>query len=199
MQMSRRGFTLVELMISIFLLSIIAIFLYNTIGSLQKSNTVLSKSVNHFSIADKISDLLYDDIFLSSDINITDRDNTILQLQTKNSIYNIEMPYVSWFVARENDTLLRIESILPFSKKNSENANYYHISKVQSDCEKFKVMQSKKGDTVLIYVKFKSKEPILFEFPKAPIHTTQKKSSKQSVKQNKQPQSDIQHPEIKIE
>ncbi len=164
--MNKRAFTLVELIISIFLLGIIVVFLYSTVASLQKTNKIFQTNEQRLKKSEKILDLLYEDIFSANDLNTTGRENSLLNLQTKNSIYNISMPYVSWFVSREKNTLLRFESVLPFSKLNSDNSFYYHISKVGENCEKFKVYQSKNKEYILIYIKFKNKEAMIYEFYK---------------------------------
>jgi hypothetical protein len=95
---------------------------------------------------------------------------------TSNSIYDIEHPYVSWLVSHEKNTLLRVESVNPFTKMTSDNVNLYHITQIKEDCEKFKIYQSKDRDNILIHIKFKDKEPLVYEFFK-PMKTRASKDT----------------------
>jgi len=163
---NRRAFTLVELIISIFLLGIIVVFLYQATSSLQKSNEIFYQNEKKLEVGEDIVNMLYKDIFYSNKIEIKGKDSVLLNLKTKNSLFDITMPYVSWFVSKDENTLLRFESIYPFSKMNNQNSYYYHISVVAKECEKFQIYQSKKKKYILIYIKLKNKEPIIYEFYK---------------------------------
>jgi prepilin-type N-terminal cleavage/methylation domain-containing protein len=162
----RNGFTLVELVISIFLLGIISIFLYTTISNLQKSNELYKNSLEKIVKRGEIRDLLEDDIFLSKDLNLTLKENTIALMRTKNSLFDITMPYIAWGVFKDDDTLLRVESKLPFIKKDSTTSNYYHTSVIGKNCKKFLIYQSNDKKSILVYIKFKDEDPIVYEFPK---------------------------------
>jgi len=67
-------------------------------------------------------------------------------------------------LSKEKDTLLRFESTQAFSTMTSDNSNLFHISKVGEDCERFHVYQSKDKNNILLHVKFKDKEPLIYEF-----------------------------------
>ncbi|RUM67394.1 MAG: hypothetical protein DSZ06_01230 [Sulfurospirillum sp.] len=177
---NKKGFTLVELIVSIMLLSIIAIFLYSTVSNLQKQNKMFSKLQHRVQKKEKIIDLLYDDIFESDELNITNKEFSLINIKTKSTIFNISHPYVTWLVSRDKNTLLRFESILPFDRLNSQNSYYYHISKVGENCEKFQIYQSSKKNKILIYIKFKEKKPMIYEFAK-PLDYKQKDKNSSSV------------------
>ena len=174
--MNKKAFTLVELIISIFLLGIIVVFLYKATGTLQKSNKIFYQNEKRLEVGEDILNMLYKDIFQSNDLNISGKNSVLLKLKTKNSLFDISMPYVSWFVSKDEDTLLRFESIYPFSKINNQNSYYYHISVVAKGCEKFQIYQSKKKKYILIYIKLKNKEPLIYEFYKPfPVKKAKKK------------------------
>jgi prepilin-type N-terminal cleavage/methylation domain-containing protein len=162
--MKKRAFTLIELLISIFLLGLIVNFLYTAIANLQKTNTMFSKKSTTMINKQKLLDLLYDDIFLANKIKIEGLKNSFVELSTSNSLFDIEQPNVAWVVSKEKDTLIRFESTLPFSSMTSDNKNLYHISKAGEDCERFNVYQSKDKNNILIHVKFKDKDSLVYEF-----------------------------------
>jgi prepilin-type N-terminal cleavage/methylation domain-containing protein len=178
--MKRTAFTLVELIISIFLLGLIVTFLYSSLGNLQKSNEFLASKQTKLTKRDMIVNVLYDDIFLSDPASIKIRgiENSIIDINTTNSLYDIEKPSVAWLIEGDQNTLLRFESVMPFSRMNSDNEDLYHISKVAENCEKFKVYRSKKKDKILVHLKLKDQEPIIFEFFKPAPIVAKKRSSK---------------------
>lgn len=187
LKVNKKAFSLVELIVSILLLSIIAMFLYSTTSSLQKRNKIFAQREKLLEKDDKLLDLLYDDIFESDELNISGNEFTILNIHTKNTLYDIDYPYVTWMVYKNDNTLLRFESVLPFSKMNVDNNYLYHISKVSNDCEVFKIYQSKKRDKVLIDIKFKGKDHLIYELPK-PLSIKVKKTKKRSKSPSKQNQ-----------
>jgi prepilin-type N-terminal cleavage/methylation domain-containing protein len=160
----KKAFTLIELLISIFLLGLIVNFLYSAIGNLQKTNMLFSQKSKSLHKKQKLIDLIYDDIFLAQELKITGVKNSFLDLKTANSLFDIEQPYVTWLIGKENNTLLRFESTLPFSKMTSDNNKMYHISKAGEDCERFNIYKSKDQNNILIHIKFKDKEPLVHEF-----------------------------------
>ncbi len=164
--MKKRAFTLVELIISVILLGLIVNFLYTSVSNLQKSNILLANLSKESQKKEQIINLLYSDILLATDINITGRKNSTLKLQTKNSIFDIEYPYVAWLISKDNMTLLRVESIKKLDDKSVENRDLYHISVVKEGCERFMIYNSKDKKNILVHIKFKDEEPILFEFYK---------------------------------
>ncbi len=178
----KRAFTLIEVVISIFLLGIIVLFLYGAIDTLQKTNTIFAKNVEQMRQREEILTLLQDDLFQANALKLKGIDTSFVELNTTNSLYHIEHPYVAWFVTKERNTLLRIESVLPFSKMNRENRGYYHILKIATDCEVFKIYQSKTKEKLLIDLKLKDQEPIVYEFFK-PLAKRKPKPKKRETNQ----------------
>ncbi len=163
---NKKAFTLIELIISIILLSIIVMFLYATVSNLERTNKIFAANEKALQEREKVITVLYDDIFTANTLTLKGHDDTLVSMQTKNSLFDIQEPYVTWLVSKEKNTLLRFESIFPFEKMNSDNASYYHISKIGENCELFKVFQSKKKENILLYIQFKDETPIVYEFAK---------------------------------
>jgi prepilin-type N-terminal cleavage/methylation domain-containing protein len=181
----RAAFSLVELIISVVLLGIIVTFLYSTVSTLQQTNKIFSENERNLNKKEKVIELLYDDLFGANDLQLSGFKYSLASMQTTNSIYNIANPYVTWLVSKENNTLLRFESIKKFSNINSQNNYYYHISKVAENCEIFKIYQSKKKEHILIHIQLKGEEPIIYEFAKPLFiqknHTKKKKAKVTAV------------------
>ena len=162
----RKAFSLVEMIISVILLGIIVVFLYETVSNLEQTNRIFSDNENSLSKKERILDLLYEDIFLANSVDIKGIDNSLVSIQTSNTLFDIAQPNVTWLVVREKNTLLRFESTKEFEKMSSDNSDYYHISKVGENCEIFKVYQSNKKENILIHIQFKDQEPMVYEFSK---------------------------------
>ena len=162
----RKAFSLVEMIISVILLGIIVVFLYETVSNLEQTNRIFSNNENSLSKKERILDLLYEDIFLANSLEIKGTDNSLVSIQTSNTLFDIAQPNVTWLVVREKNTLLRFESTKEFEKMSSDNSDYYHISKVGENCEIFKVYQSNKKENILIHIQFKDQEPMVYEFSK---------------------------------
>jgi len=183
---NKKAFTLIELLISIFLLGLIVNFLYSAIGNLQKTNMLFNKKSINFQKDQKLLDLLYEDIFLADTLKITGIKNSIIDLRTANSLFDIEEPFVTWLISKENSTLVRFESTQPFSNMTSDNRNIYHLSKAGENCDRFNIYKSKDKNNVLIHIKFKDKEPLIYEFfkPMAVKDTNETNKSKTKTKKN---------------
>ena len=179
-----KAFTLIELLISIFLLGLIVNFLYSAIANLQKTNMIFQKKSNMMLNEQKVLDVLYDDIFLAKTMEIEGVKNSVLSIQTSNSLYDIEYPHVTWLISKKDEALLRFESTLAFEKMTSDNANLFHISKVGDNCKKFHIYQSKNRDNILIHVEFKDAKPLVYEFFKPMSSRENNESNKTKVDLN---------------
>ena len=177
----KKAFTLVELIISIVLLGIIVTFLYSTVSNLEKTNKIFAANEKALSSREKVIDLLYDDIFTANSLTLTGFKNSLASMQTNNSLFDIASPYVTWLVSKEKNTLLRFESTKKFKDIDSQNSDYFHISKVGENCEVFRVYQSKKKENILIHLKSKDEDPIIYEFSK-PLFYNQKTKKKIKTK-----------------
>ena len=108
---ARSGFTLIELMISVLLLSLVMLFLYQTLSSLTQANNFYEEKLDSASQLQKISKVLYLDLMLSegnvSSVNI-DRMSDAVMMQTAHSVHRRILPFVGYLV--RDGILYRIES-----------------------------------------------------------------------------------------
>ncbi len=178
--MPRRAFTLIELVLSIFLLGIIVYFLYSAVANLQKSNKLFFKKSQSAFFDQRLLSMIQKDLFFATKISIsgTSRENSFVDMQTANSLFDIDYPYVTWFIKPDLKKLVRFESTLPFSKMNAQNSAWYHMSIIPKECEIFKVYQSKKKAHLLIYIQFKGEAPLVYEFFKPMTPAVDKNATK---------------------
>ncbi len=121
----RQAFTLMELMVSIVLIVLITLFLFGAIASSKLSNDTLLKHSNIEVQRMELFELLYRDIIEAIHIKPLESKNrrfNIIEMQTKNSLYNIATPYVAYYVNSKTDVLTRLESAreikLPITYEN---------------------------------------------------------------------------------
>jgi len=146
----RKAFTLIELMISIILLSIIVTFLYQSVAQLQTSNVQFMKKTNGLQKREQVLKLIYNDFINAGSVQWYDkgRDHDIIILQTNNSFHNMSQPYVLYKVYKEDSILKRVES--PVEKIDFLN-NIFKFNDIIENVKLFKVYE-KKGH-YLIYIK----------------------------------------------
>ena len=110
--------------------------------------------------------MMQKDLFFALNLKLEGHENSFADMQTTNSLFDIDYPYVTWFIKPDLKKLVRFESTLPFRKMTARNNAYYHMSIIPKECEVFKIYQSKKKDNLLIYIQFKGEEPLVYEFYK---------------------------------
>jgi prepilin-type N-terminal cleavage/methylation domain-containing protein len=124
--MRRSAFTLIEMLISVVILSIILIFLYNTLSNLKLSNSFFEKKVDELAFKERFYKTLYLDISMSKkaslQIHSISKEFDTLIFQTSHSLHQRVMPYIAYIIKEK--TLYRIESLKPISYpiENLENS-----------------------------------------------------------------------------
>jgi len=110
----KKAFTLIELVVSIIILTIMMLFLYKSYAGLNKSNRVIADEVAKRIQIERLKKVLYLDISLAQSITIENQDKNedIVFMQTGNSIHNRINPYVAYLV--KNKVFYRLESLKPF-------------------------------------------------------------------------------------
>jgi len=154
------AFTLIEILISVSLLSIVLIGLYGVLDTQRRSVDNIKKNLDRSIDHDRVIMVLYNDI-LSSDGNITlqkgERDTLCIE-STRNSLYELGLAKVCWLVLKEDDTLVRIEGNsykLPLGLEDN-----VEIDKVLKGVRVFDITRSK--NNVLAVIKEANKEPYSF-------------------------------------
>jgi len=166
----RTAFTLIEVLISITLLSLVLMALYKSADILRHSNLHLFKYLEKSTHSLKGSKTLYMDL-MQADYNITiNSDEKFHRLtinRTKDSLYGQDVAKVVWMVYKEENTLLRLEGgAYHIPLKNEEHVEVDVIAK---HIKLFKIYKSKKKNKILAMIQIKGQEPQLFMVQNLPL------------------------------
>ncbi len=153
----KKSFTLIELLISVLILSVLFFALSSFVSSLKLSQNSIQKKFD--SLKNDTLRVLYYDIINANNVTIEKRGNFIrVFMQTSNSFYNIAKPYVFWYVSKNKNTLIRYESPKSFSLENKE----FYLDKFMQNVKIFKIYKNRGK----YFIFLKTKKPIYFEFYK---------------------------------
>jgi len=162
--MRKNGFTLIELMISIVILSIIMLFLYKSYSSLNKSNKVFSESISSVGKVQKIKNIMFLDFSMSKsgsiDIQNQDAKNDVVFLQTLNSIHDRVNPYVAYIFKDKH--LFRLESLKKYTGYPLSTDDIFDVDDL-GEVSLFRVYKSsnKQRKLYLINAEFKKEEILI--------------------------------------
>ena len=151
MRNKRGAFTLIEVLISITLLSLVLMALYRSSDILRRSNKHLYGHLEKSSKSIKGNRVLYMDLLQGDDnisINSENKFHQITINKTSNSLYGQSSAKVSWLVSKKENTLLRIEGSsyeLPLKQDT-----YVEIDPIVKNVELFKIYKNKKNNKLLI-------------------------------------------------
>ena len=172
---NKKGFTLIEVIISILLLSLVLMALYKSSEILRKSNIHLFNYLQKSTKSLKGTKTLFIDL-IHSDYNITidtkEKFHRLTLASTRNSLYGEEKVKVIWLVYKKDNTLLRLEGTqynIPL-----KNEQRVEVDVITHDIELFKIYKSKTKTKILVMIKVKGQEPQMFMCQNIP--TTPKKS-----------------------
>jgi prepilin-type N-terminal cleavage/methylation domain-containing protein len=168
--MKRSGFTLIELMISITILSIMMIFLYQSYASLNRSNAFYKKEVHKILDKDVIKKIIYLDIALSLHKSIVilnqEKDEDVVFFQTSNSLHKNYNPYVAY--VKKDAKLYRLESFHKFKEYPLSVQDQFSVD-YMGEIESFRLYKSNKKindkvvDVYLSHIDFKEGNDILLK------------------------------------
>jgi prepilin-type N-terminal cleavage/methylation domain-containing protein len=141
--LSRRAFTLMEMLVSVVILVLITLFMYGAIASSKLTGRTLARHTDMEQNRTKLYELFYRDIIEALTVNPLPTQNrrfTVLELQTRNSLYDIAAPHVLWYVNAQSRDLVRLESSRKISLPVSyEQKVFVHADVFASDVEDFSV------------------------------------------------------------
>ncbi len=133
-------------MVSIALTVIVVLFLYKALATQEISNKVLAKNATSLHQTDQIFDLLYRDFLESNETKIAttfNKDYDILYLSTRNSLHDIPVAHVVYYVNAKDKTLVRIESAYPIKLPvDLEKIKYIFADTLIDKITKFRIFQS---------------------------------------------------------
>jgi prepilin-type N-terminal cleavage/methylation domain-containing protein len=182
------AFTLIEVLVSIVLLSLMITYLYNALGVLQNANSSLLSKEKQLDTRDFLFGLLYKDLFEASSTTITStqsKDFDILKLKTSNSLHDISAPTITYIVVKEDKKLIRIESPYEFALPiPMESAYMMYADEVAKEVEFFKIYSKSSAENnqsssanpqndiqkeviakenILLSIKLRNQKPLFFE------------------------------------
>jgi len=158
----RKAFTLIEVLISIALLSIVMLGLYSALDMQRSSNKHLFQYLTKAIDSDKAIMVLYRDI-LYSDGNLTIKKSEYDRFcinSTTNSLYGLSQAKVCWVVAKDNNQLLRIEGNgyqLPLRYEDR-----VAIDQVMDNIVQFDITRNKGDDKVVAILQASHEKPYTF-------------------------------------
>ena len=156
----RKAFTLVELMISVLLLSLIVTFLYQSVAQLQTSNMQFLKKTDHLQKRESLLEILYNDFINASSVKWLVKEDAydVILLQTSNSFHDMSRPFVMYKVYKEDAQLKRIES--PVEETDFIN-NVFRFNDIIKDVKLFKLYENK--GHYFIYVRAEGIEDVYLD------------------------------------
>ncbi len=176
MKRKQAGFTIVEVLISITLLSLVLMALYKSADLMRASNLHLFNYLQKANTSLKGSATLYKDLMHAEHnitINTEEKFHRLTIENTTHSLYGLAQAKVTWLVYKKDNVLLRIEGgkyTIPL-----KNEEHVEIDIINKNLELFKVYKSKKKDKVLVMIQMIGQEPQVFmaqNIPEAPPEDT---------------------------
>jgi competence protein ComGF len=165
----KKSFTLMEVIISVVLLSIITTFLYQTLSMTKETSKFYKGQLDTLKQQNHIKFLMFEDI-MNKEGNITKplldkNDNTIFTFQSSNTFHNPFSTYITYFVSRENN-LIRCESKKKFDKNKIYNFvedKLTYIDIVDKNVSKFQITPTKKDkNNLVVYIQYGDNKEIFF-------------------------------------
>lgn len=167
--MKRNAFTLVELLVSIVLFGLIAIFLFGAIDELRNQQSFFKKKEEILERKNQIVSLLRSDLDRVQSVSVsasTSKDFDSLSITGSNrSLYGIDSPFVAWVILKADNTLIRLESSNPITIPIRPEMLYLtHSDLIAKHCEIFRMYDSPQQR--LVYLKLENQSPLIVEIKK---------------------------------
>jgi len=167
--MTKKAFSLIEVLVSIALFSIVLVFLYDTLDISTKSNQFYAKKLQITKDKNHIKEILFLDFINppknSSTFTITkDKNgNSIFKLQTNNMYHNPFYSYITYLLDNKQN-LVRIESKKEFNKDKLDD-DFFDNSYIDILTEKVKKLKiKKKSSKYYFYIEYEDTSTMVFSF-----------------------------------
>jgi len=162
----RKAFTLIELLISIVILTILMVFLYKSYASLNRSNILISKEIKKLQTSQLIKKTLYMDFTLALKNSVVvlnqDRKIDVVYFQSSHSLHKRINPYIAYIV--KDKKLYRLESLKPY-KEYPMAADVEFVSDFLAQVKSFRVYASE-GESkglYLLHIEFNDKDELILK------------------------------------
>ncbi len=167
--MTKKGFTLVELLVSIVLFGLISMLLFSVIDTMRKQLFFFQAKELTMDSKNLVLSLFRSDFNRPLGLKIINGENKNFSLVMINgsnrSLYGIDHPNVAWVVLKHNTTLVRLESAHPIALPIKPELQYLvHSDVIATDCEIFRVYESAKN--VFVYLKIENQKSLIIETQK---------------------------------
>lgn len=161
--MKRGAFTLIELMVSIVILSILMLFLYKSYADLNKTNKVYEAEVKKLKKASLLRETLYLDILLASKesmvITHESPEFDFVSFSTVHSLHRLIKPYVAYII--KEGMLYRLESNKKIDSAQISREQQFIVDKI-GKVVKFKLFRATKAIPLfLLDAEFQGLAPFL--------------------------------------
>lgn len=160
----RKGFTLIEMMISITILSIMMIFLYESYASINRSNRFYKKETTKLVESSELKKIFYLDLSLahykSIQILNQEKDEDVVFFQTSHSLHQRINPYVAYI--KKDSKLYRLESLKPFKEYPLGVDDDYVVDEL-GDIDLLRLYKNQKNDTYLLNITYKDSSEIIMK------------------------------------
>ena len=166
----RKAFTLIEMMISVVILSIIMLFLYESYAALNRSNSFYAKKVELIQTQQLKKEVVFDDfsmaLYKSVNILNQERNEDVIFMQSSNSLHKRHNPYIAYIL--KDKKLYRLESLKKFEEYPLTSDSDFVVDLI-GDAEGFRVYKdTKKTENItyenyLIHIDFIKENDILIK------------------------------------
>ncbi len=156
----KRGWTLIEMLITITIVAIMFTFIYKSIDLAKYSNKWISKKVEIKKRKKAVFELFLRDFLYKKMLKVVSKDKHFdtIYLQSSNSLYGNSKPYIIYMVKDNN--LYRVESIKNINISNLTDE--YNADLILKGIEKFKLFFSKIA--IMVYIQ-QHKKRIIYQIP----------------------------------
>ncbi len=143
--MNKKAFTLLEVVISIFILGLIITLFSNSILNYKKHSDWFEQKTVNAKDLESTSKVLYADLSSAKRVIINQNANySTINFVTNNSLYGNNLPNVAWYVLEQNKTVVRVEAANSFELPiKPEQKNTIFADEFAIKCEEFKILKSK--------------------------------------------------------
>lgn len=166
----RKAFTLIEMMISVVILSIMMLFLYQSYSSLNQSNLFYEVKTDAIKDEQEKKRIVYMDFALSQvgSVKVLNQDKKIdvLFLQSSHSLHRKYNPYIAYIA--KDEKLYRLESLEKFTEYPL-SLDHQFIVEYLGEIENFRVyktnkVEDKKAQNIyLVHINFTKESDILLK------------------------------------
>ncbi len=165
MKSIRSAFTLIEMLIALFLTAVLFLYLYGTLDQVKKDHAHDLKHIDTVKKSQSIYDILSHDLTeIRGPLRIVhEAGYDRVDFLGDHSLYGIARPWIHWYVSQKDHALIRIEATAPidFLHENylESGGVTFFADRFASDCASFRL--TRKASLLNLLIRCRDIEPIL--------------------------------------